>query len=171
MFESVAERKAMDKRKLWYHECGSITELTAYAIGLEDAWSTSISTACSSSANTIMLGAQLIEQGKLDIVIAGGADSLSKFTLNGFNSLMILDKELCRPFDENRQGLNLGEAAAYVVLMSERAVAQTGAGDSLSGNRDVDRRHGPGQVQDERHRELGAQPRQVSRDPQLLDAS
>jgi len=127
MFEAVAERKAMDKRKLWYHECGSITELTAHAIGLEDAWSTSISTACSSSANTIMLGAQLIEQGKLDIVIAGGADSLSKFTLNGFNSLMILDKELCRPFDENRQGLNLGEAAAYVVLMSERAVAQTGA--------------------------------------------
>ncbi|RQO32297.1 beta-ketoacyl-[acyl-carrier-protein] synthase family protein [Taibaiella sp. KBW10] len=127
LFEAVAERGTFDKRKLWYHECGSITDLTAHALGLEDCWSTSISTACSSSANTIMLGAQLIEQGKMDIVIAGGADSLSKFTLNGFNSLMILDKELCRPFDENRQGLNLGEAAAYVVLMSEKAVTQTNA--------------------------------------------
>lgn len=127
LYEAVAERATFDKRKLWYHECGSITELTAHSLGLEDAWSTSISTACSSSANTIMLGAQLIEQGKMDIIIAGGADSLSRFTLNGFNSLMILDKELCRPFDENRQGLNLGEAAAYVVLMSEHAVQQLGA--------------------------------------------
>ncbi len=106
-----------------YHECGAITELTVQALGL-DCWSTTISTACSSSANSIMMGAKLIERGRYDIVIAGGADSLSRFTLNGFNSLMILDKELCRPFDQNRKGLNLGEGAAYLVLASEEAIKQ-----------------------------------------------
>lgn len=106
-----------------YHECGAITELTQKALGL-DCWSTTISTACSSSANSIMMGARLIADGRYDVVIAGGADSLSRFTLNGFNSLMILDKELCRPFDQNRKGLNLGEGAAYLVLANEKAIEQ-----------------------------------------------
>lgn len=117
---NIKSREKIDPRNIWYHESGSITELTAEALDLADCWTTTISTACSSSANTIMMGAKLVEQGKLDIVIAGGADSLSQFTLNGFNSLMILDKELCQPFDENRRGLNLGEGAAYVVLMNEQ---------------------------------------------------
>jgi 3-oxoacyl-[acyl-carrier-protein] synthase-1 len=52
--------------------------------------------------------------------IAGGTDALSKFTFNGFNSLMILDKEDCRPFDRRRKGLNLGEGAGYLVLESGR---------------------------------------------------
>jgi 3-oxoacyl-[acyl-carrier-protein] synthase-1 len=47
---------------------------------------------------------------------------MSKFTLNGFNTLMILDKQPCRPFDKNRMGLNLGEGAAYLVLESEKAL-------------------------------------------------
>lgn len=81
-----------------------------------------ISTACSSSANTIMLGAQLIRNNELDCIICGGTESLSKFTINGFNSLMILDTEHCRPFDNSRKGLNLGEGAAYFVLESERVV-------------------------------------------------
>jgi 3-oxoacyl-[acyl-carrier-protein] synthase-1 len=55
--------------------------------------------------------------------VAGGADALTKFTLNGFNTLMILDHEYCRPFDENRKGLNLGEGAGYVVMVSERVAA------------------------------------------------
>ncbi len=108
-----------------YHECGTITTLSAKALGL-NCWSTTISTACSSSANSIMMGARLIEKGRYDIVIAGGADSLSRFTLNGFNSLMILDKGLCRPFDQNRKGLNLGEGAAYLVLASDKAIQQLG---------------------------------------------
>jgi 3-oxoacyl-[acyl-carrier-protein] synthase-1 len=69
-----------------------------------------------------MFGAQLIKAGFLDRVIAGGTDSVTKFTLNGFNTLMILDKNGCRPFDENRAGLTLGEGAAYIVLESEKAV-------------------------------------------------
>lgn len=80
---------------------------------------TTLSTACSSSANAIMLGARLIKAGKIKRVIVGGTDGLTKFTLNGFNSLRILSSEECRPFDDNRTGLNLGEGAAYLILESD----------------------------------------------------
>lgn len=85
-----------------------------------------VSTACSSSANSLMHGAQLIKNHKLDRVICGGSEALSKFTVNGFNALMILDKEHCRPFDSTRNGLNLGEGAAYIVLESEKEVKRSG---------------------------------------------
>ena len=69
-----------------------------------------------------MLGARMIKAGKLDRVIVGGADCLSKFTINGFKTLMILSETNCRPFDANRTGLNLGEAAAFLVLESDECV-------------------------------------------------
>ena len=69
-----------------------------------------------------MNGSRLIRSGRLDRVIVGGTDSLSKYTFNGFNSLMIIDNTPCKPFDENRKGLNLGEGAAYLVLESEEIV-------------------------------------------------
>ncbi|MEP6673974.1 MAG: beta-ketoacyl-[acyl-carrier-protein] synthase family protein [Ferruginibacter sp.] len=78
-----------------------------------------INTACSSSANAIMFGARLIRLGLADRAIVGGADCLSKFTINGFHSLQILSPEICRPFDAARQGLNLGEGAAFLVLEKE----------------------------------------------------
>lgn len=109
-----------------HHECGAITELVADHFGI-DYFVTTISTACSSSANSIMMATQMIEAGMLDIAIAGGADCLSRFTLNGFNTLMILDKQPCQPFDNNRRGLNLGEGAGYIVLMSENAKRQCSA--------------------------------------------
>ena len=80
---------------------------------------TTLSTACSSAANAIMLGARLLKAGEADLVVAGGTEALSRFHLNGFNSLMILDHEPCRPFDTTRAGLNLGEGAAFLVLESE----------------------------------------------------
>ena len=103
------------------HDCGDSTERIADFIG-HKGFMTTISTACSSSANSIMFGAQLIKSGFVDRVIAGGTDSVTRFTLNGFNTLMILDKNGCRPFDEHRSGLTLGEGAAYVVLESEKVV-------------------------------------------------
>jgi 3-oxoacyl-(acyl-carrier-protein) synthase len=78
-----------------------------------------INTACSSSANAIMNGAQLINQGWAKRAIVGGVDSLAKFTVNGFHSLHILSHDLCTPFDINRKGLNLGEGAAFIVLEKE----------------------------------------------------
>ncbi len=107
------------------HDCGDSTERIAIELGIRKLVTT-ISTACSSSANTIMFGADLIRSGKVDRVIAGGTDSVTGFTLNGFNTLMILDKRGCHPFDEHRAGLTLGEGAAYVVLESEEIVMKEG---------------------------------------------
>ncbi len=98
------------------HDCGSSTREMADLAGLSEAEVCTISTACSSAANAIILGSEMLRRGEADIVIAGGTESLSKFHLNGFNTLMILDKEQCRPFDKTRTGLNLGEGAAFVVL-------------------------------------------------------
>lgn len=106
-------------REVVNHECGYTTELVADLLGIDHYVST-ISTACSSSANAIFFGARLIKHDMLDVVIAGGTDALTKFTLNGFNTLMILDREYCKPFDNNRMGLNLGEGAGYLVLVSDR---------------------------------------------------
>jgi 3-oxoacyl-(acyl-carrier-protein) synthase len=121
--EFLANQDKGKLRNVYDHECGSMTEVVADALGITD-YMTTISTACSSSANAIFYGARLIRNDILDVVIAGGADALAKFTLNGFNTLMILDKEYCKPFDDNREGLNLGEGAGYVVLVSDK-VAQT----------------------------------------------
>jgi 3-oxoacyl-[acyl-carrier-protein] synthase-1 len=106
-------------RNVVHHECGAVTNLVADKLGIRHYVST-ISTACSSSANAIMYGARLIKNNMLDVVIAGGTDALTRFTLNGFNTLMIMDKQPCKPFDANRRGLSLGEGAGYVVLVSER---------------------------------------------------
>ncbi|HEY8936514.1 MAG TPA: beta-ketoacyl-[acyl-carrier-protein] synthase family protein [Cyclobacteriaceae bacterium] len=104
---------------------GEHTERLAELFGVKGYIGT-ISTACSSSANTIMMGTDLIKSGMLNTAICGGAEALSKFTINGFNTLMILDKEQCRPFDKTRTGLNLGEGAAYLVLESEESVEASG---------------------------------------------
>ncbi len=103
------------------HDCGESTEEIADYLGIKD-FVTTISTACSSAANAVMLGCRMIKHGMLDRAIVGGVDSLSKFTFNGFNTLMILDKEWCKPFDENRKGLNLGEAGAFIVIESEASL-------------------------------------------------
>jgi 3-oxoacyl-[acyl-carrier-protein] synthase-1 len=105
-------------REALHHECGSITELVAQHLGFQH-YVTTFSTACSSSANSLMQAARMIQANQLDIVLAGGCDALCKFTLNGFNTLMILDSEPCKPFDKNRKGLNLGEGAAYLLLVSD----------------------------------------------------
>ena len=101
---------------------GDSTKKIAAHLGLEESFVTTISTACSSAANAIMLGARMIKSGQLDRVIVGGTDSLSKFTINGFKTLLILSDTYSSPFDEERKGLNLGEAAAYLVLESDAIV-------------------------------------------------
>ena len=107
------------------HDCADSTDRIANHLGIRD-FVTTISTACSSSANAMMFGAELIQSGRLDRVVAGGTDSVTRFTLNGFNTLMILDRNGCRPFDENRAGLTLGEGAAFLVLESEEQVKRSG---------------------------------------------
>ena len=100
------------------HNIGDITHQIADYFGLKSIV-TALSTACPSSANAIITGCNLLRMGYLKQVIVGGSDPLSKFTINGFNSLMILSDTDCQPFDNNRKGLNLGEAGAYLVLETE----------------------------------------------------
>lgn len=80
---------------------------------------TTVSTACSSSANAIMNGVRMIRNRQADRVLAGGADALTKFTLNGFLALEILSPTGCMPFDQYRNGLTIGEGAAALMLESE----------------------------------------------------
>lgn len=124
----LPENTSINSQYVDTHDCGDSTQTIADLIGYND-FVTTISTACSSSANAIMLGARLIKNNILDRVIVGGVDSLTKFTINGFNTLMILDKDLCKSFDADRKGLNLGEAAGYIIIESEAAAKE--------GNREI----------------------------------
>ncbi len=92
-----------------------------------------INTACSSSANAIMFGSRLIKSGRVKRAIVGGTDSLAKYTVNGFNALRILAEQACKPFDEHRDGLNLGEGAAYLVLESNEVVKDKNIYAGVSG--------------------------------------
>jgi len=122
-FECRLTDRSKDRlREVVLHECGAVTEWVADRLGIRH-YQTTISTACSSSANAVLFAARLIRSGLLDVAVAGGADALTKFTLNGFNSLMILDSDPCRPFDDGRAGLNLGEGAGYLVLVSDKIAA------------------------------------------------
>ena len=131
----------MDKSELYYmdflendsrneyirtHDCGACTEMIADHFG-RFRMLTTLSTACSSAANAVITGAELIRAGLAECVVVGGSECITKFHLNGFASLMILDKEPCRPFDESRAGLNLGEGAAWLVIESDDHARRRGA--------------------------------------------
>jgi 3-oxoacyl-[acyl-carrier-protein] synthase-1 len=107
-------------------DCAESTLNISSHFGLKPFMAT-ISTACSSSANSIVLGARMIKQGIVKRAICGGCDALSRYTLNGFNSLKNLDRGISKPFDQNRMGLNLGEGAGYLMLESESSAKERGA--------------------------------------------
>ena len=139
-FISATTVGGMDRRELFYahekdcdlehaaiaiHNCGTNTEMIAAPFGKFASFAT-VSTACSSATNAIITGANMLRCGLADIVVVGGSECLSLFHLNGFNTLMILDSQQCRPFDRDRAGLNLGEGAAYLVLETASSVKQRG---------------------------------------------
>lgn len=107
-------------------DCAESTEHVARFFDLKPRMAT-ISTACSSSSNAIIVGARMLRHGLADFAIAGGGDALSRFTLNGFNSLKNVDRQPCKPFDSARNGLNLGEGAGYVLLEREKDALARGA--------------------------------------------
>ena len=94
---------------------------------------TTVSTACSSSANAIISGARMIRNRIADKVLVGGTDALTRFTLNGFNSLEIVSPTGCKPFDAERNGITLGEGAAYLVLESSETACPNDILCELSG--------------------------------------
>ncbi|MCY7168891.1 beta-ketoacyl-ACP synthase, partial [Streptococcus gordonii] len=92
-------------------ELGDPSRFLRRWLGLEGpAWTHS--TACSSSARALISGRRLIEAGLADAVIVGGADTLSRMPINGFNSLESLSRTLCQPFARDRNGITIGEGAA-----------------------------------------------------------
>jgi 3-oxoacyl-(acyl-carrier-protein) synthase len=103
------------------YDLGSVHLYLQQRYGINGVAST-VNTACSSSANSIMYGARLLKHGFAKRAIVGGVDSLAKFTINGFNSLNILSQYPTRAFDKDRSGLNLGEGAAFLVLEREEDV-------------------------------------------------
>lgn len=103
------------------YNLGSVNMYIQQRLGVSGVINT-FNTACSSSANAIAYGARLIRNGFAKRAIVGGTDSLAKFTINGFNSLNILSNAPCRPFDAARNGLNLGEGAAFLILEREEDV-------------------------------------------------
>lgn len=121
-FEKFIENDTTGRlRDVRMHDCAASTEAIARYCGI-NSYKTTISTACSSAANAIIVGAKLLKHNIVDYVVVGGTDALSAFTLNGFKALMILDEKTCRPFDVTRTGLNLGEGAGYLLLQREEDV-------------------------------------------------
>jgi 3-oxoacyl-(acyl-carrier-protein) synthase len=114
------------------YDCASVTLFLQKRFGIKGIVNT-INTACSSSANAIMYGAQLIRHGFAKRAVVGGADALAKFTINGFNSLGILSPNFCKPFGQERNGLNLGEGAAFLVLEREQDIGSRKIYCALSG--------------------------------------
>jgi len=100
---------------LRWHPASTVSRAVAEAVGARGPRFT-LSTACSSGANALLVGADLLRAGEVDAVVAGGAEALSRLTYTGFSVLRLMSTRPCRPFDEGRDGLNLGEAAAFLVL-------------------------------------------------------
>ena len=111
-------------------ELGDPSRFLAAWLGL-DGPAFTLSTACSSSARAIISGRRLIEAGLADMAIVGGADTLSRMPINGFNSLESLSTTLCQPFGRDRAGITIGEGAALMVLTREpHPIALLGVGES-----------------------------------------
>src|SRR5262249_23171338 len=106
-----AEGWAMMRR----HALSAPTDTLAHALGGFSRTRT-LSSACSSGANALAVGATWLELGLVDAVVCGAADALCRMTVAGFNALAAMDPDGARPFDRRRRGLTLGEGAGFVVL-------------------------------------------------------
>jgi 3-oxoacyl-[acyl-carrier-protein] synthase-1 len=113
-------------------DCANVTQQIAKTMGIF-VNVTTVTTACSSSANAIIVGARMIRNGLADKVLVGGADALTRFTMNGFNTLQILSSTGCKPFDAHRNGVTLGEGAAFLLLESEATALAEDIQCELSG--------------------------------------
>ncbi|MFT6389588.1 MAG: 3-oxoacyl-[acyl-carrier-protein] synthase-1 [Cellvibrionaceae bacterium] len=91
-----------------------------------------INTACSSSAKVFATGTRWLNSGIVDAVLVGGVDTLCLSVLHGFDSLQLVSTERCKPLDQNRDGINLGEASGYAILMRPEE-ADTDLGVKLAG--------------------------------------
>ncbi len=111
-------------------EIGNLASFVADYLELEGPAYT-IATACSSSAKVFASAQRLMEMGLCDAAVVGGADTLCRMTLGGFDSLQALAKDYCNPFSRNRDGINIGEGAAvFLMTREESAISMLGVGES-----------------------------------------
>ncbi len=118
------------------HNTYSVSAYVRAALGLQGP-AYVVSTACSSSAKVFAAAARMIDAGIVDAAVVGGVDSLCMTTLYGFASLELLSPQICRPWDAERNGLSIGEAAAFALLERDCAQPQAwllGAGESSDGH-------------------------------------
>jgi len=101
-----------------------VTDLLAQRLGLKGPRH-NVNAACASAAVALALGAARIKHGEVESVLVCGLDLVSEFVFSGFSALRALSPGACRPFDVAREGLTLGEGAAYVLLMSEDCLRRT----------------------------------------------
>ncbi|PLV62102.1 beta-ketoacyl-[acyl-carrier-protein] synthase family protein [Erwinia sp. B116] len=122
--------EGQDRYHYYQQELGDPSRFLAHYLQL-DGPAYTLSTACSSSARALISGQRLIAAGLADVAIVGGADTLSRMPLNGFDSLESLSRGRCTPFSEQRDGITIGEAGALMLLGRERqGVALLGVGES-----------------------------------------
>lgn len=115
---NLAAPETASWRELRGYECSTLAELAAKHYGFAGECAT-FSTACSSSSLALADACNAITQGDCSVAVVCGADAISRITVNGFGSLLLLSQSRARPFDRDRDGINLGEAAAVLVLASE----------------------------------------------------
>ena len=125
-FELYLRGRKARPSKVLNHLPDSITDRVAERFGLEGIKST-ITTACSSSANAMGYAFDAIAAGLADVIVTGGSDVLARLTYGGFNSLRSVDPDPCRPFDRERKGLSIGEAAGILVFEEEGRARRRGA--------------------------------------------
>jgi 3-oxoacyl-[acyl-carrier-protein] synthase-1 len=104
-----------DFRYRTVHNTFSVADFTRRCLGLGGP-ATAISTACSSSAKAFASASRLIEAGFCDAAVVGGVDSLCGTTLQGFHALQLTSALPCRPADDRRDGISIGEGAGFVLL-------------------------------------------------------
>lgn len=143
-----ANKKTDGSDYLGSYDCASVNMFLQKHFKINGIINT-INTACSSSANAIMYGAMLMNNGYAKRAIVGGTDSLAKFTINGFNALHILSNEICTPFDEGRKGLNLGEGAAWLILEKEEDIQGRKVYAELTGYSNSNDAYHPSSLSDE----------------------
>jgi 3-oxoacyl-[acyl-carrier-protein] synthase II len=112
--------------KIFNHFPSTPSDVLASHVGFEGA-KASVLSACSSSTIAIGYAADAIADGRLDAALAGASDVLCRLTFSGFNALRLVDTESCRPFCRTRKGMNIGEAAAILVLEDFERARRRGA--------------------------------------------
>lgn len=117
-YSQSIEQPEKEINVLGRHPCAYTSDVLAKQYGVKGLRYT-VSSACASGSEAIAIACDLIESGQADVVLAGGTDSLTRLTLNGFASLMVVDPGGTRPFDVDRAGMNLGEGAGMFVLESK----------------------------------------------------